>query len=445
MRLIRKFNVHIVGVAVVALVALMFAAVSPGGSPPAADATHQGVVQPNPVSGPILQGHKTSIPVQMVTCPTVTATFNNPCRVGAYEVKMTYDPARFSLVSDQGISSGGNTTTTLNDTSKNWLPNQWAGEKIVLRSGAGIVGGDGALQYRNILSNTATQLTISPPWDGAVVPDATTKYALGGAGISTGGNTSTTFKDINRGSVGGPPAWKTNQWAGSRITLLGGTGYTGADGNPQSRIVVSNTSNTLTVSPAWDGGVIPLPNNTTRYMLGGMTDGGFLGSTGRPTLCPNDPVISGGMANLACISLGNGPPWGANGTGNLTNLTVQAGSTTVGSTPCGSPGAWVACYPRGVTSITLVTPDTQTLRIDGFDILADVVSGTRRIMLCPDVNPTPDNLVSAIDLSLISQQFLKTVGQTGYSTTRDPDENGVITAIDLSLTAQVFGKRCTQT
>lgn len=405
---------------------------------PSVDATHQGVIQPGPLSGPILQGHKASLPIQMITCATVTGTFNNPCRVGAYQVKIAFDQARFTLTSDQGASTGGNTTTTLNDTTKNWVPDQWVNNKIVLRSGAGATGADGHLQYRNVVSNTATTLTIAPAWDGAVLPDATTRYALGGAGISTGGNTSTTFRDINYG-------WKTNQWAGSRITLLGGPGYTGNDGNPQSRIIVSNTANTLTVSPAWDGGVIPLPNNTTRYMMGGMTDGGFLGSTGRSMLCPNDPVLAPGTAELACITLGNGPPWGANGTGNLTNLTIQAASTTIGTTPCGSPGAWVACYPRGVTSIQLVTPDTQTLRIDGWDILADVVNGTRRVMLCPDVNPTPDNLVSAIDLSLIAQQFLKTVGQTGYSTRRDPDENGIITSIDLSLTAQVFGKRCTQT
>lgn len=438
MRLFSKVNVRVLAVLGLALGALLLAAAPRGGSAPAADATHQGVVQPNPVAGPILQGHKASIPVQMVTCASTTATANNSCRVGAYAVRMSFDPARFTLISDQGLSSGSNTTTTLNDTAKDWIPGQWVGYRVLLRSGNGSIGSDGGLQLRNVTANTATQLTVSPPWNGATVPDGTVKYALGGAGISTGGNTSTTLKDINYG-------WKTNQWAGSRVTLVGGPGYTGADGNPQSRVIVSNTSNTLTVSPAWDGGVIPLPDGTTRYMLGGMTNGSFLGSTGRSVLCPNDPVLTSSSAELACISLGNGPPWGANGTGNLTNLTVQAASTTVGTTPCGSPGAWVACFPRGITSVQLVTPDTQVLRIDGFDILADIVNGNRRIMLCPDVNPTPDNLVSAIDLSLIAQQFLKTVGQTGYSTTRDPDENGIITSVDLSLTAQVFGKRCTQT
>ena len=426
---------------------------------PGADAVGQGTVQP--IAGPIIQGHRTTLPVQMVTCATpIPATFNNPCRLGAYEVKMTYDATKFTMLTEIGSvgdaanpnTTGYATSTTLTDLSKTWNVNQWAGMQVVMRLGPGSTGADGALQFRSIVSNTTNTLTITPGWDAgtAALMNNSTKYAIGGVGVSSGGNTSTTLKDLGK-------SWKANQWAGSRVTLLGGPGYTGADGNPQSRIVVSNGKCTqpppnpipagdctLTVSPAWDGGAIPLPGNTTRYMVGGMTDGGFLGSTGRPMLCPNDPIYGQGTAQISCFTLGNVPPAGATGTGNLTVLTVQTASGAVGATPCGGPGAWVPCAPRGIVSLGLVMPDTQVLRVDGFDILADYANGNRRIMLCPDVNPVPDNLVSAIDLSLIAQQFLKRVGDVGYTIQRDPDENGIVTSIDLSLTAQVFGKRCTQ-
>ena len=124
-------------------------------------------------------------------------------------------------------------------------------------------------------------------------------------------------------------------------------------------------------------------------MVGGMSNGAFLGSTGRSVVCAADPVIAGGFAELGCITLGNGPPWGANGTGILTTLTVQALSSAVGTQPCGgpNPGTWVPCFPRGITSVPLVSPNTQVLRIDGVDIAADVVSGSRRVMICPDANP----------------------------------------------------------
>jgi RHS repeat-associated protein len=69
-----------------------------------------------------------------------------------------------------GQSTGGNTTTTLNDTTQAWPTNQWAGLAVE------IVGGTGANQVRTIASNTNNQLTVTSAW--TTVPDATSLYAV---------------------------------------------------------------------------------------------------------------------------------------------------------------------------------------------------------------------------------------------------------------------------
>lgn len=56
---------------------------------------------------------------------------------------------------DSGTSTGSNSSTTLNDTTKTWTTDQWAGKALVLTSGLG--GG----QTVKIISNSATQLVTS--------------------------------------------------------------------------------------------------------------------------------------------------------------------------------------------------------------------------------------------------------------------------------------------
>lgn len=71
---------------------------------------------------------------------------------------------------DSGTSTGSNTTTTLNDTSKSWTTNEHAGKALV------IIGGTGAPEFRTISSNTGTELTISEAW--VSTPDATSDYVI---------------------------------------------------------------------------------------------------------------------------------------------------------------------------------------------------------------------------------------------------------------------------
>jgi YD repeat-containing protein len=71
-----------------------------------------------------------------------------------------------------GTSTGGNTSTTLNDTNQTWMPNQWQGRTVFIASGTG------AGQLATVVSNTAHTLTLASAW--TVTPDNTSVYVFQG-------------------------------------------------------------------------------------------------------------------------------------------------------------------------------------------------------------------------------------------------------------------------
>lgn len=79
------------------------------------------------------------------------------------------------LLSDSGTATGTQTSTTLQDTSKTWTLNQYAGGTVTL------TGGTGAGQVRAIVSNTASPptLTVTPAWTTNPVSGSTT-YSISG-------------------------------------------------------------------------------------------------------------------------------------------------------------------------------------------------------------------------------------------------------------------------
>jgi len=325
---------------VVVLAALIIVATAAGalpgrGSQPTSANAIYGNLALNPPSKFIIQGYKFNIATWLTTCAPNTPGVpdNTWCQVGAYDVNLNYDPAKFVVVSDAGTSSGGNTSTTLKDTTK---------------------------------------------------------------------------------------SWKQNQWAGSRVAITGGT----ASG--EDRLIVSNTSNTLTVSAAWDA--FPgNPDATSTYTVGGMTNGGFLGSSGRPVTCPVGPAYGTGWAELHCVTLGDPSTPGANGNGPLTNLTLQA------------VGRGLMSFTFTLTGVTA----TKVLKVDATEIPIDIYqTGKRRVTLCPD--PNADGKVNIIDISLMAQAFNKKTGQPGYTVEKDPDENGVINTTDMLIAAGEFNLRCIQ-
>ncbi len=72
----------------------------------------------------------------------------------------------------KGKSTGGNTSTTLNDTTGQGFPDPDGFADKAVR----ITTGTGAGQVRRITANTATQLTVSPAW--TTIPDTTSKYEV---------------------------------------------------------------------------------------------------------------------------------------------------------------------------------------------------------------------------------------------------------------------------
>lgn len=136
--------------------------------------------------------------------------------------------ARHCPVLANGSASSGS-TTTLVDTSQNWIVNQWAGMYVMM------VSGTGAGQCLKILSNTATILTFAT----AVAPAAATIYQIrGGAAVASGVATSGSATTL----VNSGKTWTVNQWTNYQCRILSGTGA------GQKSKIASNTATTLTIA-----------------------------------------------------------------------------------------------------------------------------------------------------------------------------------------------------
>lgn len=81
--------------------------------------------------------------------------------------KMAATPSYFGAYAT-GTATGAS-STTIQNTAKNWAVNQWCNYQVRITAGTGIG------QVRTILSNTATQLTVAA-W--ATTPDLTSQYAI---------------------------------------------------------------------------------------------------------------------------------------------------------------------------------------------------------------------------------------------------------------------------
>src|SRR3989442_975967 len=150
--------------------------------------------------------------------------------------------AEVGTPAEHGTANAPPTSTTLQDTSKAgttaWPADVWAGRLVT------ITAGTGAGQTNTVSSNTANTLTVSSAW--TTTPDGTSQYVIA--------QTSTTLQDTTK-SVANANAWPANLWIGRPVTITAGTGA------GQTRTVSSNTTNALTVSPAWT----TTPDGTSQY------------------------------------------------------------------------------------------------------------------------------------------------------------------------------------
>jgi hypothetical protein len=121
------------------------------------------------------------------------------------------------------------TTNSLTNSSKNWVTNQWSNNQIRITSGTGVG------QVRTISSNTATTITVSENW--TITPDLSSIYEIETFGTPTS-STKNSLVDLSK-------KWVPDQWSNSQIKIISGTGV------GQARTILSNNTNTLTLSTNW--------------------------------------------------------------------------------------------------------------------------------------------------------------------------------------------------
>jgi hypothetical protein len=175
-----------------------------------------------------------------------TAPVNGTTRYVIHEVNAfgRDEQWRVPTRNGRGKATGGSTTTLI-DTTKNWLGNQWLNYKFRVMAGTG-VGSE-----ITITANTATTLTFTAQ---SFTPDATTKYLIMDTfGLATAAGTVTTLTDTTKN-------WGVNQWAGKRIKLISGTGQ------GQEATIASNTATVLTF-----GAVTTAPGTDTNYVIYAVT------------------------------------------------------------------------------------------------------------------------------------------------------------------------------
>lgn len=207
----------------------------------------------------------------------------NASRANPITVKSCLDPGGYLANTDSGTSTAtGNLTLT--DGGKSWGTNAWAGYSVRVQLS------DGQIDDVEILSNTATVLTLAPFMTGearawirrtqdvpqavsytlqakrAVVNNTTVSsqtFQLNDAG-SWNHDEGYVFQDLDlrsgahdtgtaTGATAGPPGtitdsgktWTTDQWAGWTVFVLTGTGLN------STCTVASNTGTAITCTGAW--------------------------------------------------------------------------------------------------------------------------------------------------------------------------------------------------
>lgn len=177
-----------------------------------------------------------------LTVATITAAVNGTSKYVIYDSKIfgVDDQRKEVNMSGYGWATSGS-TTTLVDSTKAWIPNQWANYFFKIEAGTGY--GSGRIQ---ITSNTETTLTFATQ---SFTPDTTTKYEIADSwGLMTAASTTTITETTTKN-------WATNQWAQKRVRILAGT----AAG--QEAAIASNTATVLTT------GTITLPDTTSVYAI----------------------------------------------------------------------------------------------------------------------------------------------------------------------------------
>src|SRR5207244_3665501 len=114
---------------------------------------------------------------------------------------LTVSPAWTTIPDGTSKYAIRQTSTTLQDITKEWPINLWVGRLVTINAGTG------AGQASTVTASDSTRLTVSPAW--TTTPDGTSQYVIT--------QTSTTLQDTTK-------VWTSNLWAGRLVTITAGTG-----------------------------------------------------------------------------------------------------------------------------------------------------------------------------------------------------------------------------
>lgn len=278
-------------------------------------------------------------------------SITNP--VAATPTDMTLErQSECSIIWDRGTATSG-TTTTLVDTNKSWNTNQWSGYWVRIFSGTG------ENQLRQITGNTVNTLTYA---SGTAV-DTTSMYLIEGfdAGVATSA-TGTTLVDSTK-------SWTTSRWNNMSVLITSGTGA------GQTRPIISNTNNTLTVSPVWRTN----PDSTSTYRIQGDNDKIFYMYGAQAAVFVHnleDDTVSfgrrfdGGLTRIGSARLGADAPMPISTTtrsGTTATVTTAINhnfKTGDSITHAGATGADATLY-NITASITVTGTNTYTYTMSG--------------------------------------------------------------------------------
>ena len=185
----------------------------------------------------------------------------------------------------------GGTRSTLTSAS-NFAAGNLVGRQVYLS------GGTGEGQTRMIASNTANEITVTPPWFTA--PDSSTLFQLSepliGQGHPVTPSTSTTLV------ANGLPFGNVDAQKGNSIKIINGTGA------GQVRRIRGNSGNTLTIAPPWQSGMEP--DETSRFAIldgsSGVAEVDFYPSPDNHGIPGNDLLVTLGAFGMVPVRYKDG-------------------------------------------------------------------------------------------------------------------------------------------
>lgn len=168
---------------------------------------------------------------------------------------------KFGNIESSGTADGDFSTTTFSDSSKTWTVDEYIGYVVW------IYGGTGEGQYREITTNTASKLTVSPEFE--TTPDATSNYRITKLGYKsqtlTGTGTDIMFVPYQL-------LVNLNALSSDDTTVTPSTVYTWPSGKmqvggPDCEITVFLDSRPLLIDLEYIYGVYPLPRIIKRLCI----------------------------------------------------------------------------------------------------------------------------------------------------------------------------------